>query len=205
MKSTVGRWILLGLIVAVMPSVSSAGDLDDLEWIFGEWKRESRRGEVYESWQRLSDRTVEGDSWIVSSSDGTKHALESLLLVEMAGEVFYIPKVAENEYPVPFRRTSMEPGRVVFENPNHDFPQNLKTGFHTIQGISQELVVFRKIFKYFDGDFCDEAKSAFITDDNVANIGSGRPAGYVFNTGNTTIRKHRFQTHHHIFNTAVER
>ena len=125
MKSTVGRWILLGLIVAVMPSVSSAGDLDDLEWIFGEWKRESRRGEVYESWQRLSDRTVEGDSWIVSSSDGTKHALESLLLVEMAGEVFYIPKVAENEYPVPFRRTSMEPGRVVFENPNHDFPQKI--------------------------------------------------------------------------------
>ena len=41
---------------------------------------------------------------------------------EMAGEMFYIPKVAENEYPVPFRCTSMESGRVVFENPTHDFP-----------------------------------------------------------------------------------
>jgi len=131
MSVAVGRWILFGLIVALMPSVSFAGDLDDLDWIVGKWKRESRRGEVYESWQRLSDRTVEGDSWIVSSSDGTKHALESLLLVEMAGEVFYIPKVAENEFPVPFRRTSMKPGRVVFENPNHDFPQKiiyLRTG-----------------------------------------------------------------------------
>jgi len=131
MSVAVCRWILFGLIVALMPSVSFAGDLDDLDWIVGKWKRESRRGEVYESWQRLSDRTVEGDSWIVSSSDGTKHALESLLLVEMAGEVFYIPKVAENEFPVPFRRTSMKPGRVVFENPNHDFPQKiiyLRTG-----------------------------------------------------------------------------
>jgi hypothetical protein len=61
----------------------------------------------------------------VSSSDGKRHPLESLLLVEMAGELFYIPKVAENEYPVPFRRTSMKPGRVVFANPTHDFPQEI--------------------------------------------------------------------------------
>jgi hypothetical protein len=99
--------------------------IDELDWIVGKWKRESRRGEVYESWRRLSDRTVEGESWIVSSSDGKKHPLESLLLVEMAGDLFYIPKVAENEYPVPFRRTSIEPGRVVFENPTHDFPQRI--------------------------------------------------------------------------------
>jgi hypothetical protein len=99
--------------------------IEELDWIVGTWKRESRRGEIYESWKRLSDRTVEGDSWIVSSTDGTEHPLESLLLVEMAGELFYIPKVAENEYPVPFRRTSMESGRVVFENPTHDFPQRI--------------------------------------------------------------------------------
>jgi hypothetical protein len=105
--------------------VSWAGDLKELDWIVGEWKRDGRRGEVYESWQRLSDRTIEGDSWIVSSSDGKEYPIESLLLIEMAGELFYIPKVAENEYPVPFRRTSMEPGHVVFENPTHDFPQKI--------------------------------------------------------------------------------
>lgn len=119
------RWIVTGLILALSPTLSWAGDLEQLDWIIGKWKRESRRGEVYETWQRLSDSTVEGDSWIVSSSDGKKVPLESLLLVEMAGDVFYIPKVAENEYPVPFRLTSMEPGRVVFENPTHDFPQKI--------------------------------------------------------------------------------
>lgn len=109
---------------AVEPQGSHHG-IEGLDWIVGNWRRESRRGVVYESWKRLSDRTFEGDSWIVSNTDGERYPLESLLLVEMAGELFYIPKVAENEYPVPFRRVSMEPGRVVFENPTHDFPQRI--------------------------------------------------------------------------------
>ena len=125
MRDMKRRWVVIVLILALAPAVSWAGDLEQLDWIIGKWKRESRRGEVYEMWQRLSEHTVEGDSWIVSSSDGTSHPLESLLLVEMAGEVFYIPKVAENEYPVPFRLTSVESGRVVFENPTHDFPRKI--------------------------------------------------------------------------------
>ena len=125
MRELKRRWIVTVLILALAPAASWAGDLEELDWIIGKWKRESRRGVVHEAWQRLSDRTVEGDSWIVSGSDGKKYPLESLLLVEMAGEVFYIPKVAENEYPVPFRLTSVESGRVVFENPTHDFPQKI--------------------------------------------------------------------------------
>ncbi|MDZ7344312.1 MAG: DUF6265 family protein, partial [candidate division KSB1 bacterium] len=49
-----------------------------------------------------------------------------LLLVEMEREVFYIPKIAENEYPVPFKMIEGEAGRkAVFSNPKHDFPQNI--------------------------------------------------------------------------------
>jgi len=125
MRDVLQRWILVGLIVAMAPALSWPGDLDDLDWLVGTWKRESRRGEIYESWQRLSDHTFEGDSWVVSSSDGKEHPLESLLLAEMAGELFYIPKVPENDFPVPFRRTSAMPGRIVFENSTHDFPQTI--------------------------------------------------------------------------------
>ena len=47
-----------------------------------------------------------------------------------------MPKVAENEYPVPFRLTSVESGRVVFENPTHDFPQKIiyqRNGTHALK------------------------------------------------------------------------
>ena len=99
-----GRYrIAMALLVTILPGLAWAGELDDLDWIVGTWSRQARRGEVFERWTRLSPRTIEGESWIVTSADGTTRPIESLLLVEMAGEVFYIPKVAENEYPVAFR------------------------------------------------------------------------------------------------------
>jgi hypothetical protein len=114
------------VLITLVASVPSwAGDLDPLDWILGSWTRESRRGDVYESWTRVSERTFEGASWIVSRQDGARHPLESLLLADMSGTLFYVPKVSENEYPIPFRCTSIEPGRAVFENPTHDFPQKI--------------------------------------------------------------------------------
>jgi hypothetical protein len=43
----------------------------------------------------------------------------------MSGEVFYIPKVAENPLPVPFRLTSVSQQTATFENPSHDFPTRI--------------------------------------------------------------------------------
>jgi hypothetical protein len=117
--------MVLGFSVVLAAPLSWGGDLSQLDWLSGQWVRQGRRGVIHESWQRLSERTFEGSSWIVSGEDGSERRLESLLLVEMEGELFYIPKVEENEYPVPFRETSLEAGRVVFENATHDFPQKI--------------------------------------------------------------------------------
>ena len=125
MQYVAARWMLLGLLVVLVPVATCAGELSQLDWLLGEWTREGRRGQIHESWRQLSDRTLEGSSWIVLSDDGSRREIESLLLVEMAGELYYIPKVAENEYPVPFKETSIEEGRAVFENPTHDFPQKI--------------------------------------------------------------------------------
>jgi hypothetical protein len=50
---------------------------------------------------------------------------EALLVVEMAGEVYYIPKPRENEYPVAFKLISATDSVFVFENTSHDFPQRI--------------------------------------------------------------------------------
>lgn len=47
------------------------------------------------------------------------------MLVEMGGEIFYIPRPMENPLPVAFRLISHESGRAVFENPAHDFPTRI--------------------------------------------------------------------------------
>lgn len=50
---------------------------------------------------------------------------ETLRLVSMSDGVFYIAKVAHNEFPVPFRLTHCADGEAVFENPLHDAPERL--------------------------------------------------------------------------------
>jgi hypothetical protein len=93
--------------------------------MLGSWKLESARNSTIEQWRRFSDRTFEGTSERISKSTGDVTFREDLLLVVMGEEVFYIPKVAENEYPVPFKMISIESDRVTFENPSHDFPQRI--------------------------------------------------------------------------------
>jgi len=116
---------LIAIVTLVLGSSTVvAGDLDKLRWLEGTWKRDSSRGPVYERWRVLSDHIFEGESWRESSSGERRHG-EALLLVEMGGDVFYIPKPAENPYPVAFKLTEISAEQVVFDNPEHDFPTRI--------------------------------------------------------------------------------
>ncbi|UCE04090.1 MAG: hypothetical protein JSW67_07950 [Candidatus Latescibacterota bacterium] len=115
---------LVGVFLIVALSVPTwANELSSLHWLAGTWKRDSSRGPIYERWVVLSDRTLEGHSW--RAVDGERIDLESLLLVAMGEEIFYISKVLENPYPVPFRLTELEARHAAFENPEHDFPTKI--------------------------------------------------------------------------------
>jgi len=117
---------VVAVLIFALGSVGvPAADLEHLHWLVGTWERESTRGKMIETWRLVSDRTMEGDSWVVDRSSGERRLTETLLLVEMGGEIFYIPRPAENPYPVAFRMTLIENGTVVFENPDHDFPQQI--------------------------------------------------------------------------------
>lgn len=123
--------ISAALILSAAATVAAAmNELVRLAWLEGTWKRDTSRGTRYETWQLLSASTMEGHSWSVAKVDGARRPLESLLLVHMSGELFYIPKVAENPFPVPFKLTSLSDEKATFENPGHDFPTTI-TYWHT--------------------------------------------------------------------------
>ena len=50
---------------------------------------------------------------------------ETLRLVAMSGDVFYIAKVPENTLPVPFRMETCSDDVATFANPAHDFPKRI--------------------------------------------------------------------------------
>lgn len=115
--------ILISLTGQVVAEAQES--LDELDWILGVWVQESERETMEERWIRLNSTTFEGTGSSVSKSERGKITEESLLLVAMSGEIFYMAKVAHNEFPVPFRLTSLGPSHAIFENSNHDFPQKL--------------------------------------------------------------------------------
>lgn len=120
---------LLALLFGAMPWPALAAgctSLGELRWLLGEWKADGGQTVFHESWTERGLHTFEGSGIERTKTDGAIKGSEVLRLLEMAGEVFYVSKVAHNTLPIAFRLTGCEQGRFVFENPAHDFPRVLE-------------------------------------------------------------------------------
>ena len=120
--------LLLVASLAASPIASFAegcNSLDGLEWLLGDWKSTDGNNVTIESWERISPLTFEGFAEVRSVADDSLKSRETLRLVQMSGEVFYVAKVAHNEHPIGFRLIDCPEGSAVFENAEHDFPTRI--------------------------------------------------------------------------------
>lgn len=97
--------------------------IKQLGWLAGDWQTAPNASQVDEHWTAPSggamlgmSRTVTGDSMV---------AFEYLRIVERADGVFYVAHPNARTPGTDFRLTSLTPTRVVFENPQHDFPKRI--------------------------------------------------------------------------------
>jgi Domain of unknown function (DUF6265) len=122
------RPILCGLLLAAGGAAHAdpCRSLADLRWLLGGWRAASDDRIVTETWREASPGTFEGRGETRRRGSDTILDGEDLRLVAMSEAVFYVAKVAHNDYPVAFRLTQCGPGRLVFENPGHDFPRRLE-------------------------------------------------------------------------------
>jgi len=101
----------------------SVPDLKSLDWLIGTWKRETSRGMMIEKWTKVSELTLEGESFTIQNGDTT--FAEYLRLLQFGKEVFYTAKVAHNKYPVQFKLIKADKNGFTFEHSEHDFPQRI--------------------------------------------------------------------------------
>jgi hypothetical protein len=118
--------------------------LDTISWLLGDWQQSSDKLIISEHWQQTSPMTYEGlgmserrlavtepaatDAAQLDNKPALNSAAsitESLRLVAMSDEVFFIAKVSSNPLPVAFKLSQCSDTLAVFENPQHDFPQTL--------------------------------------------------------------------------------
>lgn len=120
------RLALTLLFLIAQPALAQeCNDLAAVEWMQGTWETEDDVRRTTEKWSRISKQTMEGEGRVYRKESGAQTGSESLRLVEMGGEVFYMAKTGGNPLPVAFRLASCTPDSATFENPEHDFPQRL--------------------------------------------------------------------------------
>ena len=99
--------------------------LTNFEWLHGTWKLETEKTTTFETWTKVSESTFEGVSHTISKVESDTVFTEFLRIVKMGDSIFYIPKVPENKYPIPFKLIKFKKNTASFENTDHDFPQKI--------------------------------------------------------------------------------
>jgi hypothetical protein len=134
------------LLAAVAPplqvnaaDVTACDSLDTARWILGKWVADHGENRIIEEWRSLGSETFEGAGRTMSRKTGAMVSSESLRLVAMSSSVYYIAKVSDNAYPVAFALTTCPAGRLVFENPGHDFPKRIVYSIQPDDSISVEV------------------------------------------------------------------
>lgn len=131
--------ILIGAIVLLFASCTPSASektknasspnrfvlLEKAKWLSGTWKNSSPRGTSSETWNLVNDSTYRGASYFMAGTDTI--ASEDILLIQRGDALLYIPVVRNQNdgKPVEFTSTSISAEQLVFENPQHDFPQKI--------------------------------------------------------------------------------
>lgn len=114
---------LLGVVSPPLFAEQNCQGLNKLHWLLGAWQSETSKAQ--ENWQQVSVNSFEGQGLVPGKSSRPVQQ-ESLALLQMSGELFYLAKVKHNALPVAFTVAECKAGYFRAENVQHDFPQWLE-------------------------------------------------------------------------------
>ena len=129
-------FVSLYLICQSSVLAGTCGTVESLRWLVGNWHSDNGKVKINESWMRVSANTIEGYGQTYSIKKNKIVISETLRLVEMSGEVFFVAKVASNDLPISFKLTSCADKTAIFENPQHDFPKKIRYQFNNTKSIT---------------------------------------------------------------------
>lgn len=99
--------------------------IEKAHWLIGKWQQRSAKGILTEAWYKPDDSTMVGISFFMAGSDTL--SLENIRMEQRNGMLTYIPIVRDqnNGQAVYFALANITDSALVFENPEHDFPQKI--------------------------------------------------------------------------------
>ncbi|MDH6253394.1 hypothetical protein M2347_003121 [Chryseobacterium sp. H1D6B] len=122
---TGAKFFITGISLAILYAwtVKYKKDIQKAEWLIGTGENKTQKGSIYETWTKAGNNEFSGKSYSVKDKDTI--VFENIRLVQENKRLFYIPVVNnQNEgLPVRFVAKTISENQLVFENPQHDFPQ----------------------------------------------------------------------------------
>lgn len=115
--------VMISLITLCAWTTKQTNDIKKAEWLIGTWENTTPKGSIYETWGKASDKELIGKSYIIKEKDTI--IFENIRLAQEQDGLFYIPTVKNQNdgLPVRFALKKISETQLVFENPQHDFPQ----------------------------------------------------------------------------------
>jgi len=117
--------ILISTLLCLINFISADPGSSEFKWLLGKWVSETEKTVITETWRWVSENTIEGTSVTKNKSDGKVTGTESIRLLKMEGEIFYLAKIKHNKLPIAFKMTQLSDSSSTFENPEHDFPTKI--------------------------------------------------------------------------------
>lgn len=120
--------LLILLAVAVSCQKKESVEKDKIkiaDWLIGNWENKSPDGLLTENWQKVNDSTFSATSYFIKGKD-TLH-FEKIVLSQKGEKLTYSATVngQNNDKSIDFPSTSETTTKLVFENPQHDYPQKI--------------------------------------------------------------------------------
>lgn len=100
-----------------------------LDWLVGKWQL-IHNSNSYEEWIRTSSSELQGKSYAIKDSDTIVN--ETIKISQLQTDYWYIPSVTDQNdgQPVYFKLVVHTDTSLLFNNPNHDFPQIIQYNYH---------------------------------------------------------------------------
>ncbi len=118
--------LLLSLCSCAGMNTGGSSTMKQVKWLSGTWENKAQRGSIFENWKTGDDSTLIGRSYSIRNGKDTV-VFETIQLRQRNGALYYVPiaRGQNNNQPVPFKMTLLTKDQMVFENPEHDFPQKI--------------------------------------------------------------------------------
>jgi hypothetical protein len=106
--------------------VKAPREIEKVAWLTGNWGSTSKEGSLTENWVKINDSVYHGESYFVTPKKDTVFS-ETVVLDEVAGKMAYTVSVPghNEEKPVRFDLTKITETEMIFENPQHDYPNKI--------------------------------------------------------------------------------